>query len=248
MWETVCMPLRVHRGKGINMNNRGISAVTDRMLYCIGHDLKTPLNAMMGYAVLLEQQCCDEERVKNYAARIRNSGAMLASMINEILDYSGALTGSASAEKFDLLWLAEEAAASVEPQIKLKNQDFQMVVEADGMQTSFIGDKSALMRILVNLLSNAVKYTPENGSIRLAVRAGGRIRFDVEDSGAGMSEEFLERVFEPFTREGEVQVPGTGLGMYIVKELVDSMGGEIEIKSRPGCGTAVSVEFCLEPA
>ena len=230
------------------MNNRGNSAVPDLMLHGIGHDLKTPLNAMMGYAVLLEQQCCDAERVKNYAARIRNSGALLASMINEVLDYSGATSGHTNAEKFDLLWLIEEAAAAVEPQTKMKNQDFQTVVEAGQMHTSFIGDKSALMRVLVNLLSNAVKYTPDNGSIRLTVRTGGKLRFDVEDSGIGMSEEFLARVFEPFARAGDVQVPGTGLGMYIVKDLVDSMGGSIEIKSRPGCGTAVSVELDLQPA
>lgn len=236
----ICVMWCRKEGEEIRMKKVNAAAVPDRMLYCISHDMKTPLSAMMGYAVLLEQQCCDAERVKTYAAKIQSSGVMLTSMINDVLDFAGA--GSVAAEeRIDPDVLAEEALAAVEPQMRQKKQSFELQIKEN--ETSFIGDRGRLLRVITNLLSNSVKYTPEKGSIRLSLSATG---FVLEDDGPGMSEDFQKVMFEPFAREMSVCEPGTGLGLYIVKGIIDDMGGRIEIKSRPGEGTAVTVDFCRE--
>lgn len=224
------------------MNDIKTYAAPDRLLYCISHDLKTPLNTMMGYAVLLEQQCCDEERVRMYAERIIGSGMLMASMINDVLDYAGeGYRGSASAaEEIDFISLTEEVRSVLEPQIKRKKQNFRIYIDENAKTASLNCDKNTVMRVLTNLLSNAVKYTQENGNIQMII--SGR-EIVIKDDGVGMSPEFVEKVFEPFTREKVVSEPGTGLGMYIVKELVDAASGKLEIKSRPGKGTAVRISF-----
>lgn len=227
-----------------------------KFLNRMSHDIRTPLNAVIGYSSLLEAKADNPDIVKEYANKIRMSGHTLLALINDFLDMNRIESGNVrlSCEDFDLLQAIEEVKAAINPQSNKKKQHFSSnisIKEDAYIGTKFCGDKSKLCRLLINLLSNAVKYTPENGHVHLAVDIGadGHIMFCVKDDGVGMSDEFINKIFEPFAREENGQnefVQGTGLGMSIVKEIVDLMNGHISVNSQKGKGTEVTVQIQLK--
>ncbi len=233
---------------------RSANEAKSNFLSNMSHDIRTPMNAIVGFSVLLENEADDPEKVREYTRKITASSHHLLSLINDVLDMSKIESGKTSlnVDKFSLKEIIEELGIILIPQAKAKNQEFN--VRVDGVTPEYlIGDKLRLNQILINLLSNAIKYTPENGRVDFMVtelpHAGDqyvKLRFIVRDNGIGMSGDFLKHIFTPFSREENSvtnKIQGTGLGMAITKNLVDLMGGIINVKSKPGKGSSFTVEL-----
>lgn len=230
-----------------------------RFLFDMSHDMRTPMNALIGLSDLLERDAGDPEKVRSYSRKINTSGRQLLLLINEVLDMSKIESGSTTLElsPFALSDLLEDTDAIFAPQAQEKGQQLEITCH-DVVQDCLIGDKLRLSEILHNLLSNAITYTPEGGKVSLTVRGLEQITpgfehimFEVKDNGIGMSSEFIDKIFAPFTREQNSTasgVQGAGLGMTITKSLVDLMGGTITVDSAQGLGTTIRVELELRPA
>ncbi len=223
----------------------------------MSHDIRTPMNAIVGFSGLLKREAENPAKVREYARKISSSSDHLLNLINDILDMSKIESGKTTLhiEEFHLSELLEGIGIVVNPQAKAKNQEFRIRtqgVTCDRLQ----GDKTRINQILMNLLSNSVKYTPEGGNIQLVLSQQGQIdgrcanlKFQVIDNGMGMSPEYLEVIFDAFTREETAAVrgiQGTGLGMAITKNLVELMGGTISVQSEKGKGTEFTVNLKLE--
>ncbi len=233
---------------------RSANEAKSNFLSNMSHDIRTPMNAIVGFSVLLENEADDPEKVREYTRKITASSHHLLSLINDVLDMSKIESGKTSLniERFSLKEIIDELGIILAPQARIKNQEFN--IHVDGATPEYLmGDRLRLNQILINLLSNAIKYTPENGRIDFMIteipHSGDqyvKLRFIVRDNGIGMSREFLERIFTPFSREENSvtnKIQGTGLGMAITKNLVDLMGGIITVKSKPGKGSAFTVEL-----
>ncbi|MDE5562005.1 MAG: response regulator [Clostridiales bacterium] len=225
----------------------------------MSHDIRTPMNAIIGYATLLAKDADNAERVREYTHKITYSGQHLLSLINDILDMSKIESGKTSLniEAFCLPEFVEELYSMIVSQTNAKQQSFD--VHTKGTLPEFVlGDKMRLNQILLNILSNAVKYTPTGGKINLRVETlkqqvhnHAHIKFTIEDNGLGMSEEYVKTIFEPFSRETTAvtkNIQGTGLGMAITKNIVDLMGGVISVESAQGKGSKFTVELELAVA
>ncbi len=220
----------------------------------MSHDIRTPMNAIVGFSMLLEKDAADPGKVREYTRKITASSQHLLSLINDVLDMSKIESGKTSLnlDVFSLPELLEELNIILLPQAKAKGQSLTVHVQGAPPE-QIMGDKLRLNQILINLLSNAIKYTPEGGRIEFAVTELEppasqyvKLRFVVRDNGIGMSEEFQKHVFAPFSREISSvtnKIQGTGLGMAITKNLVDLMGGIIQVESEPGQGSTFSVEL-----
>ncbi len=218
----------------------------------MSHDIRTPMNAVIGFTTLLSKEADDPEKVREYAAKIIASGKHLLALINDVLDISKIESGKATLNlaEFALRDSIQAVEAITAPLAEAKHQTF--ITEVEGItHERFIGDETHLNQVLLNLLSNAVKYTPEGGTIHLRFLGGEQrsgqfapLTIEVEDNGYGMTPEFLERIFDSFTRAENSttnKVQGTGLGMAITKSLVDLMGGSIEVTSEEGVGSLFRV-------
>lgn len=225
----------------------------------MSHDIRTPMNSIMGFTELLEANANDPKKVHEYIAKISASSRHLLNLINDVLDMSKIESGKTelNVEEFAFADLLEEVYTIVAPQSEAKGQTFEMRV--DGTPAEYMnGDKLRINQLLINLLSNAVKYTPENGHVEFIVEdlksnnpRYDKVRFIVKDNGIGMSEEYLKVIFDPFTRETNAHtnlIQGTGLGMAIAKNLVDLMGGAISVESKQGEGSTFTVDLKLEIA
>ena len=222
----------------------------------ISHDIRTPMNAIVGLTVLLNHDAGDPERVKEYTRKITASSQYLLGLINDVLDMSKIESGKTTLNvtEINLAELIDELGTMIRPQAKAKQQEFELFL-ADVTMEHLIGDRMRINQVLINILSNAVKYTPVGGRIQMTVtqlpqktKDFVRLRFEVQDNGIGMSEEFLHVIFEPFAREINSvtnQIQGTGLGMPITKNLVELMGGTIDVKSRQGEGSIFTVDLEL---
>ncbi len=220
----------------------------------MSHDIRTPMNAIVGFSVLLEKDADRPDKVREYTRKITASSQHLLSLINDVLDMSKIESGKTSlnVDRFSLPQLLEEISIIIMPQAKAKNQDFKIHVQGAPPE-QLLGDKLRLNQILINLLSNAVKYTQDGGKIDFVVTElpqaapqYAKLRFSVKDNGIGMSEDFVKQVFDPFSREINSvtnKIQGTGLGMAITKNLVDLMGGIIDVKSKVGEGSTFTVEL-----
>ena len=220
----------------------------------MSHDIRTPLNAIVGFAVLLAKEAGNEEKVREYTRKISASSQHLLSLINDVLDMSKIESGKTSLNiaVFHLPELMEELYTILLPQAKAKNQSFEFRTKGRPAER-LLGDKLRLNQILINLLSNAIKYTQEGGEIICTVEElpkvspqFSKLRFVVADNGMGMSEEFVKTVFDPFSREVNSTtsgIQGTGLGMAITKNLVELMGGVIVVTSRQGEGSIFTVDL-----
>ena len=225
-------------------------------LSSISHDIRTPMNAIVGFLALIRNEADDPGMVREYAQRIDAASQHLLGLINDVLDMNKIESGSATLNisEMDLADVIDEINTIIRPQAKAKGQSFEICVSALTCE-HVRGDKVRIDQVLINLLSNAVKYTPEGGHIEMRVEEMPRvvddytrIRFTVQDDGLGMSEGYQKVIFDPFTREEtEVthQIQGTGLGMAITKSLVDLMGGTIKVESGLGKGSTFTVELEL---
>ena len=222
----------------------------------MSHDIRTPMNAIVGFSMLLRKNTENPDKVKEYTEKIISSGHHLLNLINDVLDMSKIESGKTSLNptEFRLAELIEEIHTIVLPQMKMKKLNFEM--RSRGRLPEYIvGDRMRINQILLNLLSNAIKYTPEHGSIILTTEGRqktaslAQIRFTVEDNGYGMSPEFLKIVFDPFAREDNEKIngiQGTGLGMAITKNMVELMGGSITVHSNPGQGSIFTIDLELQ--
>lgn len=222
----------------------------------MSHDIRTPMNAVLGFATLISHEADDPAKVRDYAHKINSSGRHLLDLINDVLDISKIESGKATLklEELDLGDLLAAAESIIAPMAANKGQMFCTEITAIHHE-HVIGDRTHLNQILINLLSNAVKYTPEGGKIWLRFiglpqrsEQRERIRIEVEDTGYGMTPEYLETIFDAFTRAENSttnKIQGTGLGMSITKSLVDLMGGSISVKSEEGVGSLFTVDLEL---
>lgn len=220
----------------------------------ISHDIRTPMNAIIGMTVLAENHADDPARVRDYLSKIAASSQHLLSLISNVLDMSKIESGSIGLEStcFELPALVHEAAAMARPEISSKSQTLDVQV-GPLAHANVMGDSLRLRQVLLHLLSNATNYTPEGGriSLRASELTGGRYCFVCEDNGIGMSPEFLQHVFEPFMRAADSRtsdVIGAGLGLSITQSLVHTMGGEISVQSEPGKGSCFTITLPLLPA
>ncbi len=226
----------------------------------MSHDIRTPMNAIVGMTTIAAAHVDDPQQVQNCLKKISLSGKHLLGLINDVLDMSKIESGkmTLNVELVSLREVLDSIVTIVQPQMKAKNQKFNISIY-DITSENVHCDSVRLNQILLNLLSNAVKFTPDGGSIAVVLHEEPspkgedhiRIRIHVKDTGIGMSEEFQEHIFDAFTREETKRVnkiEGTGLGMAITKYIVDAMGGEIKVKSQQGAGTEFQVVLDLERA
>ncbi len=226
-------------------------------LNSMSHDIRTPMNAIIGFTALAAAHLNDTELVKDYLQKISTSGNHLLSLINDILDMSRIESGSMKIEETQvhLPEMLLEIRTIVQPDIDEKQMDF--FIDTTGIVNEYVMcDRLHFSQIMLNLLSNAVKYTPSGGTIGIrviqkpAVMPGDACyEFHVKDTGIGMSGEFQKHVFETFTREQTQTVngiQGTGLGMAITKNIVDMMGGTISVNSKMEAGTEFVVTLQLK--
>ena len=223
----------------------------------MSHDIRTPMNAIIGIISLIRHNAGDKEKVIEYADKIAISSQHLLGIINDVLDMSKIEAGKTvfKYSDFSILDFMEELNTIFHSQANEKNQSF--IITKENLKHEWVnGDKVHLMQIFSNLLSNAIKYTQEGGIIRFIAEERetnsstyGKYHFIVSDNGMGMSADFKENIFDAFTRaESSVtnKIQGTGLGMAITKNLVESMGGTIEVESEPNRGSSFEVILNLK--
>ena len=221
-------------------------------LFNMSHDIRTPMNAIIGFTTLAISNINDTERVKDYLGKTLASSNHLLSLINDVLDMSRIESGKIHLEEVEvnLSDVLHDLKTIVSGQIFAKQLELYMDV-MDVTDEDVYCDKTRLNQILLNLLSNAIKFTPAGGTVSVRVRqlAGkvhgcGQYEFRIKDNGIGMSPEFAKKIFEPFERERTStvsRIQGTGLGMAITKNIVDMMGGTIEVQTAQGKGTEFTV-------
>ena len=222
----------------------------------MSHDIRTPMNAVLGFTSLLARDSNDPVKVREYTKKITASGQHLLSLINDILDVSKIESGKVvlTFDQFSLNDVVSSVDAIIQPMARAKRQEFH--VEVSGIRHEYlVGDETRINQILLNLLSNAVKYTPEGGHIWLRIiglkqRSSQyeHILIEVEDDGYGMTPEYLLTIFDAFTRAENSttnKVQGTGLGMAITKSIVELMGGTIDVVSQVDQGSTFRVELEL---
>ena len=222
----------------------------------MSHDIRTPMNAIIGFTTLAISNIDDKDRVKDYLAKTLASSNHLLSLINDVLDMSRIESGKIHLEEVEvnLSDVLHDLKTIVSGQIHAKQLELYMDA-MDVTDEDVYCDKTRLNQILLNLLSNAIKFTPAGGTVSVrvrqlagAVRGCGQYEFRVKDNGIGMSPEFAQKIFEPFERERTStvsRIQGTGLGMAITKNIVDMMGGTIEVQTAQGKGSEFIVRVPL---
>lgn len=221
----------------------------------MSHDIRTPMNAVLGFTNLAIQAGGDTEKTQDYLSKIKISGNHLLGIVNEVLEISRIESGQTKLDEsvWSIADIVKETDIIIRDQALAKKQEFS--IDIWQVQDMYIYcDKLRVKEILVNLLGNAVKYTQTGGSISLRIiqkpcekENFGNYEIHVKDNGCGMSEEFLQKIFEPFERQANSTISGiqgTGLGMTIIKGFVDAMGGTIDIKSEENKGTEIIVRLC----
>ena len=229
-----------------------------RFLFNMSHDIRTPMNAIIGFSELLEKHIDEKDKAIDYLGKIKSSSNFLLSLINYVLEMARIESGKLALKKEVgcVTELIESLTDVFEPGVKKKFITYSC--ETDIQHKYVIGDETKVREIFINIIGNSVKYTPEGGKISVSVKEEPfekenyiAYRIIVEDNGIGMSKEYLPHIFEEFSREHtstESKVTGTGLGLPIVKSLIDMMGGTIEVESQLGCGTKMNVVLPFELA
>ena len=225
----------------------------------MSHDIRTPMNAIIGITTLIEHNADSPQRVLEYVQKVKASSDHLLGLINDVLDMSKIESGKTvlNNDEFNLEEMLDQLEMAFRQQTNERHQNF--TISAPKFAYPWVvGDNIRLLQILNNILSNAVKYTPKGGTIRMEVEENpkdshkyNRLVFRVSDTGIGMSREFQKHIFESFSREERSvtnTIQGTGLGMSIVKNLVDLMGGTIRVESEQGKGSTFEVELTLQIA
>ena len=233
------------------------SRVKSEFFSKMSHDIRTPMNAVIGFSSLLLKNADNPDYVRDRAMKILASGNHLLDLINDVLDMSKIEAGSMilNAREFNIANTVSIIDNIMRTGMEKKNQNFNIYV-SDVKHDKFVADENRLEQILINLISNAQKYTDEGGKITLRIKGiptksslYENISFEVEDNGRGMSKSYMEKIFTPFSREvlsGYEDVNGTGLGLAITRNLVDLMGGTINVDSKIGKGTKFTVILPLK--
>lgn len=222
----------------------------------MSHDMRTPLNAIIGLTELAEKSVEDVEKSREYLGKIKMASRQLLTLINDLLEFSRLERGKLdlNQESFNLKTCVETCVEVFRAQAQLEGKHLRLFFE---LQNSMVlGDSSRITQIMNNLVSNAVKYTNPGDTITVRVRELGdqrikKYQFIVSDTGRGMTPAFLEKIFEPYEREirfGEKNVTGTGLGMPIVKSIVSQLDGQINVESKLGEGSTFTVTLSMETA
>ena len=220
----------------------------------MSHDIRTPMNAIIGYTTLLRKEADNPKKVREYTEKISSSGDYLLSLINDVLDMSKIESGKTTLNisMFHIKELVKEVESIIRMQAEMKKQGFDVSIE-NVTHEYLMGDAMRIRQIVLNLLSNAVKYTPQGGRIRFTVEGIPqakaniqKLRIVVQDTGYGMDEDYAKTIFEPFIRlnnsmTGKIQ--GTGLGLAITKNIIDLMGGTITVNSTLHKGSTFTVEL-----
>ena len=240
----------------LEIAEKASQAKTD-FLSNMSHDIRTPMNAIVGLTTLMENELDQPEKLAEHLHKLESSGQLLLGIINNILDMSRIESGKTtlSVEPMHLSQQLDQLSTMIRAQASEKAQTF--TVSTHLRHENLLADPTRLNQVLMNILSNAVKYTPCGGHIRFEVdelprnEHYAKYRFVVQDDGIGMSEAYQKTLFDPFTREersGTNRVQGTGLGMAITKNIVDLMGGSISVESATGKGTRFEVvlEFPID--
>ncbi len=227
-------------------------------LSSMSHDIRTPMNAIVGMTAIATANIDDKQQVRNCLKKITLSSKHLLGLINDVLDMSKIESGkmTLNMEHISLKEVLDGISIMIQPQIKTKRQKFGITV-GNIIEENVYCDSVRLNQVLLNLLSNAIKFTPEEGSINMSLSEEVsphsenfvRVHIRVKDSGIGMSKEFQKKIFESFVREDNMRVhktEGAGLGMAITKHIVEAMSGEIEVESELGKGTEFHVTLDLE--
>lgn len=236
------------------------SKAKSEFLSNMSHDIRTPMNAIVGMTAIAQTHLNDPQQLENCLGKISLSSKHLLGLINDILDMSKIESGkmTLSISEISLREIMDSVVSIVQPQVRAKHQHFDVFIDNIEYEHVFC-DSLRLNQVLLNLLSNAIKFTPEEGKIEIHLSEDEsergsdytHVHISVEDNGIGMTEEFQRSVFEAFTREDSKRVnktEGTGLGMAITKFIVDAMNGTIELKSELGKGTRFDVAVDLEKA
>lgn len=221
----------------------------------MSHDIRTPINGIMGMLDIAQSDFDNRERVADCLKKMRGAATHLLSLINDVLDMSKVESGTLQMldNPFDLRVLLDNCCAIVEGQIAEHNLTFTKQI-GPFWHPFLRGSELHIRQVLINILSNAVKYTPDGGTINFCARETlceeglVHLRMEIRDNGIGMSEEFLQHIFEPFTQEthsSRTTYKGTGLGMAITKKLVDQMHGSLDVESEPGKGSTFTVRLSL---
>ena len=233
----------------LEVAEKASKAKTD-FLSNMSHDIRTPMNAIIGITTLMKNELHQPEKLAEHLGKLETSGRLLLGIINDILDMSRIESGKTTLniEKTNLPQQVSQLDSIIRQQASQRRQTF--TVENHVQHENVLADPNRLNQVLMNILSNAVKYTPQGGHIRLDVEElshtehYAKYRFVVQDDGIGMSAVYQKTLFDPFTREeksGTNRVQGTGLGMAITKSIVDLMGGTIHVESAPGKGSRFEV-------
>lgn len=242
--------------EAIDAANASNSAKSD-FLSSMSHDMRTPMNGIIGMTAIATAHLDDRERVADCLSKISESSDHLLSLINEVLDMNKIESGKVELheEEFNLAELIDGMLAMTRPQIQAHEHSFRMnIVNVE--HEELIGDSRRIEQVFVNIMSNAIKYTPNGGKISLSVKENpinvpgvGHFQFVFEDNGYGMTQEFMRHLFEPFVRADDKQIAGiqgTGLGMAITRNIVRMMGGDIAVESEYGVGSKFTVSMYLK--
>lgn len=235
-----------------NRANEAKSQFLSRM----SHDIRTPLNAIIGMTAIAGTHLDDTDRIQDCLGKISSSGKLLLNLINEVLDMSKVENGNISLneEEFNLSDIIQNILEVVKPNLAEKSQEIKVDIRSL-QHEEVVGDTLRLQQVFMNLLSNAIKYTPEGGLVSLHIRerkstvsSAGCYEFIFEDTGIGMAPEFIPKLFEPFERAEDSRVSkvqGTGLGMAITQSIVHMMNGTIQVESELNRGTRITVTIFL---
>ncbi len=223
----------------------------------MSHDIRTPMNAIMGMTAVAAMHMDDKDRLTDCLSKITISSRHLLALINDVLDMSKIESGKVtlSEEPFNMADMVDSIVTIIRSQTNSKRQDLKVHI-ADIGHEDVIGDELRLRQIFLNILGNAVKFTPERGTITFSIRecdsrihGMGCYEFICEDTGIGMDSEFLKTIFEPFSRSKDSvsnNIEGTGLGMSITRNIVRMMEGDIHVESTPGVGSVFTVQIHLK--
>ena len=223
----------------------------------MSHDIRTPMNAIIGFATIAVSHIDNKDQVRDCLQKVLSSSNHLLSLINDILDMSRIESGKVQIkeQECNISELMHNLVNIIQPQVKAKQLEL-FIDTFEIVNEDVVADALKLNQVFINLLSNAVKYTPAGGSIAFRIMQKTTFRhgygdyiFIIKDNGIGMSQEFVEHIFEPFERESTVKqsgIQGTGLGMAITRNIVEMMGGTIQVESEVGRGSTFTVEISLK--